>query len=305
VGDRIPASGPGRLDTINPAKAVEVGWSLEDRVAQHGIADLVATMDFSPTWNLAKRDGMRLHWDGNLGDVHEAILSAILAVGGKPQTVDNARLARVERFIRELPSPKYPFAVDEALSRRGKAVFDAGCAQCHAGSRTGQVIPIEVVGTDPHRLKAFTAEFASRLPAALNRNYARSEYRFDTFAKTDGYVAVPLDGIWARAPFLHNGSVPTLRDLLEPAACRPRFFARGNDVYDPVNVGFQSWAAQAEPPCAPRGAPDGPAPRTAPNGARLFHFDTTLPGNDNGGHLFGTDLTPADKTALLEYLKTL
>ncbi len=56
----------------------------------------------------------------------------------------------------------------------------------------------------------------------------------------EGYNAVFLDGIWLRAPYLHNGSVPTLRDLLKPVAERPRLFWRGYDLYDPVNVGFFS-----------------------------------------------------------------
>jgi len=62
--------------------------------------------------------------------------------------------------------------------------------------------------------------------------------RFSHFRKTGGYANLPLDGIWLRAPYLHNGSVPTLRDLLEPAAKRPALFYRGYDVYDPAKVGF-------------------------------------------------------------------
>ena len=72
------------------------------------------------------------------------------------------------------------------------------------------------------------------------------------------------------------------------AARRPKVFFRGNDVYDPVKVGFVSNLPAA-------------------NGAKLFRFDTTVPGNGNGGHegkAYGTDLSAADKTALVEFLKT-
>jgi hypothetical protein len=55
-----------------------------------------------------------------------------------------------------------------------------------------------------------------------------------------GYIAAFLDGIWLKAPYLHNGSVPSLRDLLEPAAQRPKVFWRGYDVYDQTKVGFVS-----------------------------------------------------------------
>jgi hypothetical protein len=99
---------------------------------------------------------------------------------------------------------------------------------------------------------------------------------------------MPLDGIWLRAPYLHNGSVPTLRALLEPTERRPKVFYRGNDVYDRIDVGFVA------------DAPDD-------HGRRFFRFDTSGPGNGNAGHegrAYGTELSDADKAALVEYLKT-
>jgi hypothetical protein len=96
---------------------------------------------------------------------------------------------------------------------------------------------------------------------------------------------VPLDGLWLRAPYLHNGSVPTLTDLLEPVAQRPKRFWRGYDIYDRTKIGFIT---------------DGP------DAQRLgFFYDTSLPGNANAGHVYGTNLPPESKRALLEYLKTL
>jgi hypothetical protein len=107
-----------------------------------------------------------------------------------------------------------------------------------------------------------------------------------------GYVSPPLDGIWLRAPYLHNGSVPTLRDLLNPPNERPQTFHRGYDVFDPIKVGFK------EPPARP----------TGPNGELTqpyFLFDTREKGNGNQGHTYGTQLSNEDKEKLLEYLKTL
>jgi len=98
-------------------------------------------------------------------------------------------------------------------------------------------------------------------------------------------MAQALDGLWARAPYLHNGSVPNLADLLSPPDKRPPTFVVGYDVYDQQRVGFVS---------------EGDAAR-----AQGRVFDTRLPGNGNGGHLYGTSLPEADKQALLEYLKTL
>jgi hypothetical protein len=110
-------------------------------------------------------------------------------------------------------------------------------------------------------------------------------WQFSHFRKTDGYANMPLDGLWLRAPYLHNGSVPTLRDLLMAPDQRPEVFYRGHDLYDYDNVGFVSSGAEAER-----------------FGAR---YDTTVEGNGNGGHLYGTNLSQEDKDALLQYLKTL
>jgi hypothetical protein len=96
---------------------------------------------------------------------------------------------------------------------------------------------------------------------------------------------VLLDGCWLRAPYLHNGSVPTLADLLKPPGERPNHFYRGYDIYDPVQVGFKS------------------AEEASAAGATLFV--TGLPGNSNAGHEWGTDLPAPIKRALIEYLKTL
>jgi hypothetical protein len=115
--------------------------------------------------------------------------------------------------------------------------------------------------------------------------YPDSPYRFTHFRKTNGYANHPLDGIWLRAPYLHNGSVPTLRDLLEPPALRPRVFYRGYDLYDSQKVGFVSDVPRA--------------------GVQAFTlYDTSVPGNSNAGHLYGTTLSDDEKRAIVEYLKT-
>ena len=157
------------------------------------------------------------------------------------------------------------------------------CAQCHApgGARTGSVIPVEEVGTDRHRLDMWTPAAA----AAYNVFAAGYAWDFEAFRKTNGYVAVQLDGVWLRAPYLHNGSVPSLEELLEPPDRRRASFYRGYDVYDPARVGFIS---------------EGDAARRT--GAL---YETHQPGNGNAGHLYGVQLTAEEKKALIEFLKTL
>lgn len=103
----------------------------------------------------------------------------------------------------------------------------------------------------------------------------------DPTAALVSYKARPLNGIWATAPYLHNGSVPTLYDLLLPPASRPKTFVLGRRELDPVKVGYVS---------------DGDVP---------FVVDTSVTGNGNGGHEYGVTLADADRWALVEYLKTL
>ena len=112
------------------------------------------------------------------------------------------------------------------------------------------------------------------------------DWGLDHLQKTNGYLAVDLKGLWLRAPYLHNGSVPNLTAMLTAPDQRPAQFWRGSDLVDAVNGGFVS-------------TEDGDPYRHS------ILFDTTEPGNSNSGHSWGTDLGAAEKKALLAYLKTL
>src|SRR5262245_53670078 len=192
-------------------------------------------------------------------------------------------LRRIQNYMSTVQPPKYPFPIDAALASTGERLFQEQCTACHAtgGARTGTVIPAEEVGTDRHRLEMWTPASA----AAYNAYGDGHPWKFSHFRSTNGYVSVPLDGLWLRAPYLHNGSVPTLTDLLATPSERPASFWRGYDLYDPQRVGFITTWPGAE--------------RTG------TFFDTRLPGNSNAGHLYGTTLAPDTKRALVEYLKSL
>ena len=236
---------------------------------------------------------MQLHWDGNNTTVEERNKSAAFGTGTTPPTIDLARIKRVEDWIMDAEPPRFSdfFPVDRSLAARGGPIYQKYCADCHgvsgsdfSGEYVGTVEPLAKIGTDRRRLDSYTYTLAVN-QATL---YAGYPWRFTHFQKTHGYANMPLDGLWLRAPYLHNGAVPSLRDLLEPAAKRPKAFYRGNDVYDPVKVGFVSNLAESA-------------------GRKFFRLDTTLPGNGNGGHegkAYGTELSPAEKTALVEFLKT-
>jgi hypothetical protein len=272
-----PDWGPGRVDTFNPYKALQFNFPMDK---DHTIG----TVDLPVIWRQRPREGMQLHWDGNNTSVVERNKSAALGAGVTPPTIDLDRLKRIEDWLWDLPAPRYPYPIDETLAAKGERVWQQSCASCHAfdGAQVGKVTPIEEIGTDRERLDSYTYELLEN----QNTLYSGYPWRFSHFRKTNGYANMPLDGIWLRAPFLHNGSVPTLRDLLEPPENRPKEFYRGYDVFDPMKVGFISNLAEE-------------------NGRKFFRYDTAVPGNGNAGHLYGTTLSPEEKDALVEYMKKL
>ncbi len=296
--------GPGRVDTFGTNKAF-----FRFPMERADPAELTGNADLPSIWNQGPRQERRmgLHWDGNNDLVGERNENAAFGTGAYPPTLDAERVQRTAKWLETARPPAYPYAVDRALAARGEPIYQHYCAGCHGtreppfshnpplpNEHVGQVTPIADVGTDRHRLDSFTWLLAVN----LSTNYAGYEkdwgfdrpypQRFTHYRKTYGYANAPLDGLWLRAPYLHNGSVPNLRELLEPKAKRTPLFYRGGDVYDPQNVGFAA-AAPVE------------------DGRALFRFDTAAIGNGNGGHegaAFGTDLPPEQKQALLEYLKT-
>lgn len=268
--DRRPDFGPGRFDDFNPYKP------------DMSHDETVGTADMPAVWNQAARAGHARHWDGNATTLRESSLNSALGAGATPGSLNLPALTTIEHFLETLEPPKYPFAIDASLAAQGESIFASRCAGCHApdSGKAGKVTGAREVGTDRHRLDAFTQQVAD----ITNAQGSGYPWHFNGYHVSNGYVNALLDGIWARAPYLHNGSVPTLRDLLEPAEARPVVFYRGSDVYDQRRGGFVF---------------DGPAPDRG-----TFRFDTRLPGNSNAGHPFGTDLMPAQKDALVEYLKT-
>jgi hypothetical protein len=254
---------------------------------------------------------MQLHWDGNNTRVDERNLSAGFGTGATPTTLDKEKILRTAAFLWDSARPPdFPARfLRTDLAARGEPVYRERCWSCHGerrppfraegdGGLVGTVTPIEQIGTDRARLDSYTPELA----AAQNSLYAGFPpdegacqdrdgdpgacypARFSHFRKTNGYANMPLDGLWLRAPYLHNGSVPDLRALLEPPSARPKVFSVGYDVYDYQRGGFVTQGADAE--------------------RHGWRFDTRSRGNGNGGHDYGTALSNAQKIALVEYLKT-
>lgn len=270
--DSRPDWGRGRIDPLNPFKF---------RQLRQKVDDTIGNSDMTPLWALGLRDGRALHWDGLNSSLQEVLVSSAIGNGATKKSVDLASLERVGEWLKSAAPPPFPFAIDRTLAAEGERVFAAECSRCHAanGERMGQVIPIDEIGTDRHRLDTWTESSATAFNAIPS-----GASPFKGFRKTGGYVAMPLVGAWLNAPYLHNGSVPTLSDLLNPPEQRPSRFYRGYDVIDAVGVGFvvdESAAREGD------------------------LYETNKPGNGADGHRYGTALSPAAKKALIEFLKTL
>ncbi|MBN9121088.1 MAG: c-type cytochrome [Planctomycetes bacterium] len=203
----------------------------------------------------------------------------------------------ISAYLTGMEPPKYPFAIDKEKAAKGETVFKQNCARCHGtyGEKwtyPNKVIPLSEIGTDPNRHRG--------IEEAYGKEYSESWFGKEQPAKplrmTAGYQAPPLDGVWATAPYFHNGSVPTLDGVLNSKA-RPKRFTRsfktGEADYDKVNVGWKVTEL-----------PNPPAANLPPIELRKI-YDTSKPGRGNGGHTYGDDLTDEERAQVIEYLKTL
>jgi hypothetical protein len=276
----FPQWGRGRDDAMNLTKYFLLNWPMDDTLGP---------TDMPSVWNLKKyqpEKGMLMNLAGDSHDARSVIIDSalgLLAAAPKDRDEFMREIDWLVQYLSEKQAPRFPFPIKEDLAKAGKAVFDSNCATCHASARTGTRVPVAEVGTDRERLKSWSKQAAIESNKVV-RNFG-IERKGLVENEPSGYIAAFLDGIWLRAPYLHNGSVPTLRDLLNPVAERPKIFYRGYDVYDPVKVGFVTEGPEAQ---------------------RIgTKYDVSERSSSNQGHEFGVQLPAAEKDALIEYLKTL
>jgi hypothetical protein len=290
---------------------------------------LATVTDILSTWKQESHPFGQI--DGSVKSLFYRNIAAILAIAGNPARVDYYNAQISGDFIDKLPAPPYPFDVDMDKAKKGEALFKTNCAICHQPEGMWKGKPFNKtnfdLGTDPNRAKVLSpageALFVASFKAGIPTDYTipgpdgkpiypaalpASEIVFDrTKPEDQGYVTNDLMGVWARAPYLHNGSVPTLRHLLAPhrkGSERPTLFVRGSISYDPVNVGFV-WET-------------GRIAEFRAVDPTVALFDTTQDGESNAGHDrdveiegvlrrldWSKDEQAGDLGCLLEYLKTL
>jgi hypothetical protein len=275
-------------------------------------------LDAPALWNVKHKQ--HLYIDGFVPKSHRIIMQFTLVPSNNAEEIKQreAGFKDILAWIESLESPRYPWAIDHELAIRGEAIYHRACSECHGSYRSADAlfapgipsegwpgagspvhrrkildyperrIPIEEIGTDPIRLTGMPVEHRRFYRDSWFGDYGHLEIE----ESPDGYIAPPLDGIWASAPYLHNGSVPTLWHLMNSTE-RPVVWKRTADGYDQKNVGLEVEVFDHFPEGVVR------------SDDKRRYFDTRINGKSASGHTYPDDLTEEEKWALIEYLKTL
>jgi mono/diheme cytochrome c family protein len=250
-------------------------------------------MDAPAWWHFHRKH--HIYIDGFAEKGHRGLMQFMLVRENGPEKFRQWEndFRQVYAYISELRPPKYPLPIDASMSTRGKKVFEKSCAECHGtyGERETLFpevrIPIDELGTDRVRLDALSPTHRKHYGDSWFANLGGQT----TVAEVDGYVAPPLDGLWASAPYFHNGSVPTLWHLLHPGE-RPKVWRRTELAMDSTKIGLQVEEMLA-------------VPKRLKPAEQRWYFDTAQFGKSAAGHNYPDSLSEEDKQDLLEYLKTL
>ncbi|CAA0078803.1 Uncharacterised protein [BD1-7 clade bacterium] len=262
---------------------------------------------FQPVWNVGRKE--LTQWGGesqsNLSrNISTGIYFSTVQPGdddrARPYIVDYAKT--VTAFVRDLPSPQYQtsYDVDWRKAKKGKHLYEQYCAGCHATENLTIYTPDSLGGVDPNRALSYTQNFLEvngREGRAACEKFGIEECSTagSPRSATDGYLADDLNGIVWTAPYLHNNSVPTLRDLFRKGEDRPVEFCVGGMRFNHDDVGY--------------------------TGQCLELYETNRPGHSNGGHdtyavmgplMYSGDYAndaqdPAHRkiSAVIEYMKVL
>jgi mono/diheme cytochrome c family protein len=260
-------------------------------VAQTTVPKEVIHTDVPAWWLMKKKNALYYNALGQ-GDYARLIMaSSLLTMKDSTDAAKiDARFTDVVAFLKTIEAPKYPYDINQTLVIEGKKVFDGACAKCHGTYGTSPTYPnylidLQHIQTDPN-----LANLYAKYPDYnnwFNKSWFNKGKNAAQLNPQNGYIAPPLDGVWATAPYLHNGSVPTIEDLLNSPQ-RPaiwRYTKIDNSDYDAIKMGWKYTM---------------PSSKTD-----IQTYNTSLTGYSNSGHYYGDSLTAEQRKALLEYLKTL
>ncbi|MET0593327.1 MAG: hypothetical protein ABW133_11545 [Polyangiaceae bacterium] len=291
---------------------VTLAWSdepLREVVYHDGKGGMLAepklTSDPPPWWRAKKKTA--LFYNGMARGDHRGTMA--LATGTCVDDVNEA--VRVDALFKDmqaylvtLEAPVYKRAINAEHAEKGTTLFTANCAGCHGTYATNPLddakdtypnllFPLDLIGTDPAVANmgvVHAPEFVDWYNGSFYGKITRAVPN-DPFP---GYTAPPLDGVWATAPYLHNGSVPTIELVLNSKA-RPAVWKRvdyNDSNYDENALGWP-WEKAAY------------SQADAPAAEKKYIYDSSYWSQSNAGHTFGDQLTDAERRSVIEYLKTL
>ncbi|MCB0707314.1 MAG: c-type cytochrome [Saprospiraceae bacterium] len=241
--------------------------------------------DVPPLWNVRKKSGLYYNGMGR-GDFTKLLMQAsVLGIADSTAAREaQAQFDDVLAWVAQLEPPEYPYPIDYTLAEKGEILFNDECAKCHGTygefpTYPNKLVSTKFIGTDPFYARYFTR--VSGLADWYNASwFAQSEPR-SSLEPLEGYIAPPLDGVWATAPYFHNGSVPTIASVIN-SDDRPDHWTKV-DGYDQDALGWKISLQKS--------------------GRQVYKTDK--PGYSNQGHYFGDPLSDMERQAILEYLKTL
>jgi len=256
----------------------------------------VTPLDVPAWWRMRSKNSMLALGAGRGDHARIMMTASTLCVDSVAiaESIDET-MPDLRAYILSLEAPAYPHPLDDALVAQGQALYETTCAHCHGSSDLDAeypnfVIPLEVIGTDSAMADG-AAQFAERFIEWFHDSFYGEIARLEPHV---GYIAPPLSGVWLTAPYFHHGAVPRLSDVLDSTA-RPTYWRRSitETGYDPVGGGWHVDVLE-----------HGKEGASSEVGAARI-YDTTLPGHSRGGHVFGDHLSPSDRAAVVEFLKTL
>lgn len=265
-------------------------------------AEVRITSDPPPWWRAHKKNA--LFYNGMARGDHRGTMALATSVCvddvERAQQVDDW-FVDIQAYVSSIRAPRYQRTIDTALADSGHTLFVQNCAGCHGtyGDDDAEewypnlLIPLDVIGTDPVVANAGVVH-APQLVEWYNSSFYGGITRMEPNDPFPGYMPPPLDGIWATAPYFHNGSVPSVELVLNSQA-RPTYWRRvdlDSRNFDEEALGWP-WLEM------PHGW------EAAPVAQRDFLYDTTLFSQANTGHPFGDHLSDSERRAVIEYLKTL
>lgn len=250
-----------------------------------------------PAWWLLKKKKTMYHTGGADARSVRSMMQFMMSPLNSASDIKHAEadFKDIHAYLLSLQPPKYPLPIDHSLAAKGEDVFRSNCAHCHGSygekwSYPNKIVHIDKIGTDRRRFDGITRTFG----AYYSKSWFNGDYSIN---EPVGYQAPPLDGIWATAPYFHNGAAPTVYHVLNSKA-RPKLFTRSYrtdlDAYDSVKLGWKIDILVERPD--PK--------KLSPIEYRKI-YDTRAPGRANSGHTFGDKLSEEERMAVIEYLKTL